>query len=159
MKLPEERQLIKMMLAQKLVKKLLFAKMNALMASFAEINDAFTNIKQNTSIKTTEQFLEHYLFKDKIYGELLESIAKAEPKIDKLKQEREALREEQRQLELKQAELCQVFKDKHKREENEKNISMLEELNSNEQKIDKYRNSIMLWGVCLMSMVKKTTRK
>ena len=54
MKLPEERQLIKMMLAQKFVKKLLFAKMNALMANYAEINDAFTNIKQNTSIKTTE---------------------------------------------------------------------------------------------------------
>lgn len=52
MKLPEERELIRMRLAQKFLKQLLKSKMNGLMSRYEEVNLAFTAIKQNTSVKT-----------------------------------------------------------------------------------------------------------
>lgn len=86
MKLPEERELIRMRLAQKCLKEMLKSKMNSLMNKYEEVNLAFTAIKQSTSVKTTEEFIHHYLHKDEIYGHLLESIAKAEEKIEALKE-------------------------------------------------------------------------
>ncbi len=51
------------------------------MKKYLTINQSFATIKQNTTVKTADQFIYKFLNKDSIYGELLESIANAEPKI------------------------------------------------------------------------------
>lgn len=110
MKLPEEREFIRMRLSQKFLKEMLKNKMNGLMNKYEEVNFAFTAIKQSTSVKTTEEFIHHYLYKDEIYGQLLESIAKAEEKIEVLKEEAEQLKEEGKRLEHLKDELGDMFK-------------------------------------------------
>lgn len=75
-----------MLHAQKFLKHLLNSRMKSLMTRYSQVNDSFITIKQNTSIKTTDEFLKNFIMKEQIYGELLDSIARAEEKINMLKE-------------------------------------------------------------------------
>jgi hypothetical protein len=81
-----------------LVKRLLHSKMESIMGKYADISSAFSQIKSNTSVKSVDQFIIRFLNKNQIYGELLDSISKLEPKIDLLEEERKMLEEEHAKL-------------------------------------------------------------
>lgn len=55
--------------------------MNKLMEEFKEVEDAFNNIKKETKISSASEFIEDYLSKEQRYGNMLNSIGKAEKKI------------------------------------------------------------------------------
>ena len=55
--------------------------MEFLINKYADVNNAFTKIRQNTEVKTTQQLIKKYLKKDQIYGALLESISTLQPRI------------------------------------------------------------------------------
>ena len=75
------------MRANKFLKKMLQMKMQRIMIKYKGISDSFTTIKQNTPIKTAREFINNYLNRDKIYGDLLEAISRAEPEIENLKEQ------------------------------------------------------------------------
>lgn len=51
-KLPEEKELLKLLFTNKLLKKILHFKMESLMKKYSEVSLAFNQIKSNSSVKT-----------------------------------------------------------------------------------------------------------
>lgn len=74
--MPEEKEHIKLLYSNKLVKKILHCKMESLMKQYKEVSDSFNQIKSNTTVRTAEEFVQKYLTKNVIYGQLSESISK-----------------------------------------------------------------------------------
>lgn len=56
--------------------------MNNLMEEYKDVQNAFNTIKKETRIANVTEFIEDYLKKEQRYGQLLESIGKAEKRIE-----------------------------------------------------------------------------
>jgi hypothetical protein len=56
------------------------------MKKYSQASSSFSQIKSNTTVKAVDEFVYKFLNKNEIYGNLLESISKLEPKIETLKE-------------------------------------------------------------------------
>ena len=74
-------------------------KMHIEMDKFGVIETAFKNIKIATAVQDGPIMVTRYLEKEKIYGRLLDSIAKSEKEIEVLKTDRDELLKERKELE------------------------------------------------------------
>jgi hypothetical protein len=67
-KLPQEKELIKLLYSNKLLKRILHFKMESLMKHYEEVRNSFNQIKANTTVRTAEEFVQKYLTKNAVYG-------------------------------------------------------------------------------------------
>ena len=79
--------------------KFLQNKMHIEMEKFNVVETAFKNIKIATGVLDGPTMVTRYIEKEKIYGRLLNSIAKSEKEIDKLNEVRDGLLREKKELE------------------------------------------------------------
>ena len=79
--------------------KFLQNKMHIEMEKFNVVETAFKNIKIATGVLDGPTMVTRYIEKEKIYGRLLDSIAKSEKEIDKLNEVRDGLLREKKELE------------------------------------------------------------
>lgn len=73
-KLPEEKEWNKILMASIFAKGMLKSKMQGLINRYQDIEMRFHKIKQATSVKTAQDFIERFLDREQNYGELLGQI-------------------------------------------------------------------------------------
>lgn len=56
-------------------------KMNKLMERYREVETSYNTIRKETRVQSIKEFIDDYLNKEQRYGDLLESINKAEQRI------------------------------------------------------------------------------
>ena len=69
--------------------------MKKLIDQYKEVQTAYNTIKKQTRINSVHNFIDDYLSRQQRYGQLLESIAKAEVQTEKEKQLKKDLVKEQ----------------------------------------------------------------
>lgn len=79
--------------------------MHVEMEKFNVVETAFKNIKIATGVPDGPTMVTRYIEKEKIYGRLLDSIAKSEKEIDKLNSVKEELLRGKKELEAEIAQL------------------------------------------------------
>lgn len=70
-KMPEEQEQKKLLLANLVLKRMLKLKMEREMEKFNTIESTFRKIKQHTTVKRADEFVDKFIKREKNYGELL----------------------------------------------------------------------------------------
>lgn len=74
-------------------------KMNKLMERYREVETSYNTIRKETRVQSIKEFIDDYLNKEQRYGDLLESINKAEQRIAEEKEVKVELDREKAKLE------------------------------------------------------------
>ena len=105
-------------------------KMDRELKRFSTVEDAYRRIKASTGISDPEEIVKKYFTREKSYSELLLSIAKAEKKLEQLKQEYQVISEDKKILKDEMMRLEKNPDDPRRLEDVEKSkeVKMIEEL-------------------------------
>jgi uncharacterized protein YPO0396 len=104
-RLPDEKFLLKKLHCELMLRGLLRCKMKKMIEQYSEVETCFNAVRKATRVISTNEFIDQFVRKEQRYGELLESIQRAEEKIESEKKLMGQLQSEQQELEYSSYEL------------------------------------------------------
>lgn len=127
-----EQKWRRLLLVHKFLAYFLKKKMDRELSRFSTVEEAYKRIKSSTGISDPEEIVKKYFTREKAYSELLLSIAKAEKRLEELKQEYEVVCEDKKVLKEELMRLEKLPEDSRRGratdEEKPKEIKMIEDL-------------------------------
>lgn len=105
-------------------------KMERELKRFSTVEDAYKRIKSSTGISDPEEIVKKYFTREKSYSELLLSIAKAEKRLEQLKNEYQVICDDKKMLKEELMRLERIPEDPRRKDNEEKprEIKMIEDL-------------------------------
>lgn len=125
-----EQKWRRLLLVHKFLSFFLKKKMDRELRRFSTVEDAYKRIKTSTGISDPEEIVKKYFTREKSYSELLLSIAKAEKRLEQLKNEYQVICDDKKMLKEELMRLERIPEDPRRKDENEKpkEIKMIEDL-------------------------------
>lgn len=125
-----EQKWKRLLLVHKFLAFFLKKKMERELKRFSTVEDAYKRIKTSTGISDPEEIVKKYFTREKSYSELLLSIAKAEKRLEQLKNEYQVICEDKKMLKEELMRLERIPEDPRRKDDDEKpkEIKMIEDL-------------------------------
>ena len=125
-----EQKWRRLLLVHKFLAFFLKKKMDRELRRFSTVEDAYKRIKTSTGISDPEEIVKKYFTREKSYSELLLSIAKAEKRLELLKNEYQVICEDKKVLKEELMRLERIPEDPRRKEDQEKSkeVKMIEDL-------------------------------